>query len=241
MFNNHFYLSVCAAALFASACANESADPASSPAAEQVSSPISQNATFERVADCVIDTPSFRDAVELTNDLEASIDLEFIKDFGPQYYKQVRIPKALQIPLVKTDEFGSYAYSFHGWDLVPHDLVPEGIEAEGQFAMIEGRPVFEAKRVFAQKKRIVAEAIFNALTRATEVRTEHIVPKQNVYDQSWIRIRRSTPHNRLVCDSVVYPDSSTTEATFTCVFSKVTMKTIQAYDTDESGSACPSP
>src|SRR5262249_3074316 len=70
-------------------------------------------ATGTATHDCVIDTLQVNDGVELGLALAAAIDPQFIKDFGPEYDRQIQVPNGLASPIVTTDEFGSYIYSFH--------------------------------------------------------------------------------------------------------------------------------
>jgi hypothetical protein len=187
----------------------------------------------------VIDTIQLHGAVELSADLDGAIDPAFIKDYGSQAYRHVHVPNAIDTALVPTEEFGTFINTFHGWDVVPHDLVSPGIVGDGLFAMIDGPPV-DPTRVFQQKRRTVAQALFDAMTLATEVRTDHVVPPEHVYDRSWTRTRRATAAGRLTCDKVVFPDSGP-DATYTCVLSKVDWKTVQAFDPADAGGFCPSP
>src|SRR4051794_23345192 len=64
-------------------------------------------------SECVIDTIFVKKG--FLADLAASVDVSLIKDYGPNFYKHVEIPKTLDAALPTTDEFGEAINTIHGF------------------------------------------------------------------------------------------------------------------------------
>ena len=111
--------------------------------------------------ECVIDTLFVKKG--FIADLAAAVDPSFVKDYGPEYYKHVLIPKTLDAAL-GGGEYGEAFYTLHGFDFYPEE-VAAGSSAKPRFvATVEGGPVVDAKLTLSKKRAAAAKAIFEALT-----------------------------------------------------------------------------
>lgn len=186
-------------------------------------------------SECVVDTIFVKQG--FLADLAASVDPTFIKDYGPQYYKHVEIPKALDAALPTTAEFGEAINAIHAFDYVPEELAAGATAAPRRFATIAGSPVVDPKLSFAKSRYFASKAIFDAMTRATEATQNHIVPPSHVYDRSWTKVTRTSPNGRIACVKTTYPGA--TSAEYACTFTDIERNMIQAYDTNGTGGHCP--
>src|SRR5262249_45671260 len=160
--------------------------------------------------ECVIDTLSVNGAVEFSKDLDGAFTERLIER-EPGRYPHLTIPGAFDAAIVDTEEFGAWANSLHAWDVVVRDLafqVDRSVKDHaGLYATLQGAPGATTKT--NKQRYAVAKAIFDAMTRAKEVTTEHHVPPGR-YDESWTRVRRASANDRVVCTSVTYTDRADT-------------------------------
>ena len=186
-------------------------------------------------SECIVDTIFLKKG--FLADLAASVDATLIKDYGPQYYKHVEIPKALDAALPTSAEFGEAIYTIHGFDYVPEELAAGVAGTPRRLATIAGSPVVDPKLSFAKSRYAATKALFDAMTRASEATENHVVPPSHVYDRSWTKVTRTSPAGRLVCAKTTYPGS--TSAEYTCSFSDVERNMVQAYNTTGTNGHCP--